>query len=67
MYDLRRRHLLPLQSLNLLLCLEVVLGLPFRGILLHSLEPILESADDGIELHVMNSAPKRLIEGMDFW
>ena len=48
--SLRRHLLLPLQSLSLLLRLEVILGLPFRGIFLHRLEPILEGADDGIEL-----------------
>ena len=47
---LRRHLLLTLQSLNLLRSLEIVLGLPLRRILLHGFEPILEGADDGIEL-----------------
>ena len=47
---LRRHLLLPLQGLNLLLRFQVVLRLPLRCTLLHGLEPILQSANDGIEL-----------------
>ena len=55
MIRLRRHLLLTLQGLDLLLSLEIILGLPLRRILLHGFEPILEGADDSIELHTKDT------------